>query len=258
MIGKMERPDLAVGLFGNWQETMIWSCLQGVMGRIYAAPAPSPASAMAVLGDFCFFAGQPNSELVRFYVDDHPLSFVIMVPQNQDWAALIEETYGDKARKIVRYATKKERNVFDSAALKRIVKSLPAGHALHRIDENLYQQCKRTAWCRDFVAQYPTYADYQALGMGWVICKDGCIVSGASSYSSYRGGIEIEIDTHRNFRRRGLALVCGARLILDCLEHNRYPSWDAQNKASLALAQKLGYHFDHEYPVYEIYGVNAQ
>ena len=31
-----------------------------------------------------------------------------------------------------------------------------------------------------------------------------------------------------------------------------YPSWDAQNKASVHLAEKLGYEFSHEYVVYEV------
>lgn len=80
------------------------------------------------------------------------------------------------------------------------------------------------------------------------------MVSGASSYTVYRGGIEIEIDTRIDYRRQGLALACGAKLIMECLKRGLYPSWDAQNPGSVALSQKLGYHFDREYPVYEING----
>ena len=80
--------------------------------------------------------------------------------------------------------------------------------------------------------------------------KDGEIVSGASSYSSYVRGIEIEIDTREDYRRRGLAYICGAKLVLECLGRGWYPSWDAQNQWSVALAEKLGYHFDHEYVTY--------
>ena len=50
----------------------------------------------------------------------------------------------------------------------------------------------------------------------------------ASSYTVYRGGIEIEIDTHPDHRRRGLARACGAALMLECLKRGLY-SWDAQN-----------------------------
>ena len=42
--------------------------------------------------------------------------------------------------------------------------------------------------------------------------------------------------------------------LLRCLEEGLYPSWDAQNKNSLHLAEKLGYEFDHEYTVYEVSG----
>jgi len=76
----------------------------------------------------------------------------------------------------------------------------------------------------------------------------------ASSYSSYKGGIEIQIDTREDCRRKGLATVCGARLILECLSRDLYPSWDAQNQWSVSLAGKLGYRFDHAYIAYEVSG----
>ena len=88
--------------------------------------------------------------------------------------------------------------------------------------------------------------------MGVVILKDGEIVSGASSYSGYIGGIEIEIDTREDYRRKGLAFAAGAGLILECLKRGLYPSWDAQNKWSAALAKKLGYHDSHAYTAYEV------
>ena len=31
---KLEHPEKADLLFGDWQETIIWSCLQGMMGSI--------------------------------------------------------------------------------------------------------------------------------------------------------------------------------------------------------------------------------
>ena len=68
----------------------------------------------------------------------------------------------------------------------------------------------------------------------------------------YDGGIEIQVGTKPEFRRQGLALACSAQLILACLSRGLYPSWDAQNKASVILAERLGYHFDFEYVAYEV------
>ena len=63
---------------------------------------------------------------------------------------------------------------------------------------------------------------------------------------------EIQIDTKEEYRRKGLALICGAKLIIECLNKELYPSWDAQNMESVKLSEKLGYHFDKEYTAYEI------
>ena len=103
------------------------------------------------------------------------------------------------------------------------------------------------------MSQFSDYENYRNLGIGAVICKDNIIVSGASSYSRYQEGIEIEIDTKEEYRRKGLAYICGAKLILECLERNLYPSWDAHNKGSVALAEKLGYHYSHTYTAIEIW-----
>ncbi len=95
--------------------------------------------------------------------------------------------------------------------------------------------------------------DFLERGLGIVALKDGQLAAGASSYSRYREGIEIEVDTRQDQRRLGLATACCARLILECLNRGLYPSWDAQNRISLHLAEMLGYEFSHEYPAYEVY-----
>jgi predicted GNAT family acetyltransferase len=89
-------------------------------------------------------------------------------------------------------------------------------------------------------------------GIGYVILQNDEIISGASSYTYCDGRIEITIETREDFRKRGLALACAARLILECLERDIYPRWDAANIASVALAEKLGYRFSRDYGVYSI------
>ena len=40
---KMEQPEYAAKLFAGWEETPIWSCLQGVMGSIYSDHPKQPS-----------------------------------------------------------------------------------------------------------------------------------------------------------------------------------------------------------------------
>ena len=254
MIKKVENTKQVKHIFNNCEDTIVWSCLQGIMGDIYVDDEKNPTSYMAILGDFIFFAGEPKEEIVLYKPNGCKGDFIIMVPTNDSWGECIEQCYKDKAKKICRYATKKESNIFDKKKLEQIVDTLPQDYEIKLIDEDIYYKCREQSWCRDLVSQYKDYNSYNNYGLGVAILKDGEVVSGASSYSRYEGGIEIEIDTNEKYRRKGLAYICGAKLILECLKRNLYPSWDAQNKWSLALAEKLGYHYSHTYNAYEIWG----
>ena len=241
-------------IFAGWNETMIWSCLQGVMGRLYADSEDAPSSAMAILGSFCFLAGRPNMELVSFKPDWCCQDYIIMVPSSREWIPLIGSAYAGRAFPTTRYAFRKDPDAFDREKLAAISEKVEKPFYLRFIDRELFAVCRDQGWCRDFVALYDGYDMYERMGLGVAAMYGGEIVAGASSYSSYRGGIEIEIDTRKDYRRRGLAAACGAKLILECLGRGLYPSWDAANLRSVALAEKLGYVLDREYAAYEICG----
>ena len=233
-------------LFEGWQETLIYSCLQKVMGSIYVIDPDNPVSAFAFVGCFCFFAGEPNVELVKH----KPAGFIIMVPQNNDWAQLIESVYPD-SKKVTRYAIRKDTH-FDINVLKKNLNLLPDGYELREIDEMLYDRCLKNPVTVDFVSAFGSKEKYLKYGRGVVILKDGRIVSGASSYTRYNAGIELEVETIESERRKKLALISCSALILRCLEEGLYPSWDAHDMRSVHLAERFGYEFDHEYTAYEV------
>ncbi|WP_162011375.1 GNAT family N-acetyltransferase [Streptococcus sp. S784/96/1] len=247
---RLKNLSLVIPLFQDWEETIIWSCLQGVMGEIFVDNLEYPHSALAKLGkqaSFGFLAGKPNLDLIEECRGED----IILVPQHQGWSDLIEMTYRAKAHAFTRYATKKDTR-FDREKLEEFMTNLPEGFELQWIDEQLYKVCLTEGWSQDLVANYDDYQHYSQLGLGVIALYQGKLVAGASSYSTYENGIEIEIDTHPGFRRKGLAKVVAAKLILTCLDRNLYPSWDAHTKISLDLAEKLGYEFSHEYRAYEI------
>lgn len=276
---KIENTQKARELFAGIQETLIWSCLEGTMGSIYAEEAENPRSAMAMLGDFCFFAGQPEEALAAYKPPECKRDFMIMVPADVQWGSLIEAVYRDRARKVTRFATKKQPGIFRPEKLRQLAENLPEGYELQQIGKEIYDFARQSDWAADWVSQFPDYESYEKNGLGIAAVKDGVPVSGASSYSFYRegigleeeqapnahwcstagksmvcGGIEIEVDTHPAYRRKGLAAACAAGLILECGRRGLYPSWDAQNPYSLALARKLGYEYDYDYTAYEITG----
>lgn len=244
-----EQPSQIVALFGDWPETIIWSCLEGTMGEIHVDNSQPPQSALALYGQqsfFAFLAGKPNAALLRKCEGKD----IILVPQDQDWLNLIESSYGHQVQGFTRYATKKDTR-FDQEYLQSLVASLPEGFELKSIDRTLYDVCLAEIWSRDLVGNYVDFGQFFELGLGHVILHNGQVVSGASSYASYSGGIEIEVDTREDYRGLGLARACAAKLILTCLERGLYPSWDAHTLTSLKLAEKLGYKLDRPYQAYE-------
>ena len=91
MIFELKQTKKAAELFEGWEETLIWSCLQGVMGSLYVDSLEKPASAMALIGDFCFLAGKPDKEIVWYKPRHGWRDFMIIVPQSRLWENLIEE-----------------------------------------------------------------------------------------------------------------------------------------------------------------------
>lgn len=238
-------------LFVNYGKAFIQSYFQGYTGNGYTDNLDNPQSAVIVVGEFYFFAGNANQHLISFRPFHYISDYAIMVPPNQQWNNLIEQIYGKRAQRFTRYAFEINTK-FDIDKLEQIVMQLPKQYQLKMIDQKLYDEIVLSDWCRDLCINFKSYNEFKRLGIGVVLLKNDMIVAGASSYVAYKEGIEIEIDTIESERHKGLALVCGAKLILACLSRNIYPNWDAHNHASLNLALKLGYRLDKSYAAYII------
>lgn len=214
MITRLENPADAAELFESFHDTMVLSCLSGMMGDVYAVAEWPLCSAAAVLGDFSFFAGQPSEELLRFQPAGQP--YCLLTPQNDMWAAEIRRVFGKAVSPRTRYAFFRDASGFVPKKLREMAALLPEGVVLSPIDDALYVRCLSEEWARDFVSNYESPEAFARMGVGFLALR-----------------------------------ACGARLMLECLERGLYPSWDAANKISVHLAETLGYRFREEYIVYQ-------
>ena len=273
-IVKVRNLEKVKSLFGNLENNFLLACLQEIMGEVYSFDCDNPKSAVAVLGDFRIFAGEPDENLLKFDYFDYKKDeskydmcdckrsdMEIIIPQNYKWTELIRSTFVESfegtldLKEIKRYSTFEDMSQFDLDKLNDIKNSIKEGFEILDIDEEIYKRCLENEWSKDLVGIYKNYEDYSKKGIGVVLLdrSNNEIVSGASSYCTFEGGIEIEIDTNEQHRRNGYALICGASIILKCLERGIYPSWDTHNKGSIELAKKLGYREKGEYTAFELY-----
>lgn len=247
---KVTETKEAEALFAGWPETVIWSALDGTMGDIYTNEKRTVAA--AVLGDFAFIASPAmDKDAVQGFLRGlklHTTHDLILIAQNEALFVMCKALLGE-VKIGTRYAVKKERDVFEPEKLREFVKALPGGYMLSGMTPEIWAEIQeKKDWMWDFISNFPDYDTFMEKALGIFALKDGEIVCGASSYSAFKGGIEIEIVTHEAHRRKHLGRACAAQLILNCLERGWYASWDAANTMSVGLAQQLGYHFSHTYP----------
>ena len=155
-------------LFEGWEETMVWSCLQGVMGR--GTVSRGGCAGMIVSQDFTFLAGKPDQTLLE------QAPGPILIPRTPDWEPVIEAFFGERAVKELRYAIKKEPGIFDRARLEGFAAALPEGYALRLIDEAMVPVLLSEEWSRDFCAAFDSPEDC-CRGRGPTACTGAALRS---------------------------------------------------------------------------------
>ncbi|WP_234117590.1 GNAT family N-acetyltransferase [Clostridium hydrogenum] len=238
-------------IFEDMEDTMILSCLQGHMGKAYVDNIKNPTAAEIIVGELVFFAGDPNAEAAAELLNNLPANCFVVV-STDGWKDCIEKIHEGYANKFQRYAFKKDKKYLNYNHIKSLISMLPEGYELKKVDKDIAYDKSFHELSEDFTAQFDSIEDYLNRGVGFCILHEGKVVCGASSYSVYDSGIEIQIDTDPKYRRKGLATVAAAALILHCLDRGIYPSWDAANLTSVHLAEKLGYVMDGPYDTYHI------
>lgn len=236
-------------MFKDMDDTMLLSYLQGYMGTAWVNDPVYPTAAQIIVGVFVFYAGDPEAAGVEELLDNLPPDSIVIVHSDQ-WKSRVENAHQGSMEKFQRYAFKKNPKYLDINHIHAFLATLPEGYELRKIDEKLANDPSLQQVSEDFTKQFDSIDNYINKGIGYCIIHNGIIVCGASSYSIYNDGIEIEIDTHPEHRRKGLATVAVSALIIDCLERGKYPNWDAANTNSVALAEKLGYVLDKPYDAY--------
>ena len=242
-------------LFEGMQDTMILTGLKGHMGSAWVNDPINPTAAQIIVGVFVIYAGNPYAEGAEELLKNLREESIVIV-NTDDWKSRIEFIHKESIEKFQRYAFKKDIEILDRNHIQGFLSKLPKGYELRKIDAALAYQPSLQQVSKDFTEQFGSIDNYIRKGVGYCILHNGQIVCGASSYSVYDDGIEIEIDTHPDHRRKGLATVAAAALILECLDKGVYPSWDAANLDSVALAQKLGYVLEEAYDAYYIRNKN--
>ncbi|MBB4822984.1 GNAT superfamily N-acetyltransferase [Sporosarcina luteola] len=240
-----------VAMFEGFESTIVLSYLQGHMGTAWVDNLENPTVAQITVGIFVFYAGDSTKKEAEELLWNLP-EFTLAIVDSAEWKKRIESVHHGAIEKFQRYRFEKNIEHFSREHLLNVLSSLPDGFEIKNVNKVIASEPSFQQLSEDFVSQFNTLDDFIERGIGYAILHDGLVVSAGTSFSIYDEGIEIEIATDPQYRRKGLAAITASALILHCLECGKYPSWDGANPESVKLAKKLGYVFKEPYDTYFI------
>ncbi len=236
-------------------EVLVRGAMEGTMGHVWVPGLENASFCLIVAGDFAYLLGLPpkgagaldlKAQIYRCS------SGCCLYPQNDQWRQWLEDEFAGQLRTVVRYALRQESGGFDRELLNSYVKSIPQGMRIRRIDERLYRLALKEEWSQDLCASFEDYKHFQTHGFGYGAMKGHRLAAGCLAYGASEGMMKVQVKTRKEYRRQGLALACSAAFVLECLEKDITPNWEATNQQSAELALKLGYVHEKEYQVYQL------
>ncbi|MCA9892728.1 MAG: GNAT family N-acetyltransferase [Anaerolineae bacterium] len=225
--------------------------LDGCMGRALADSAcPKFAVLELPAADVVILGGDLNQPAATDYLRNLS-KFTMLFANAPDFEKVTKHIHRGKWVAFERFAFSTDHLSWDK--MRQFQADLPDGFHVKKLDVDLARQLAQdeaNEYANHHGINFDSPEDFVARGGAYCICEAHTIACVASSFAVCAHGIEIQIDTHPDYRRRGLGTVAAAYLIAHCLENDLEPGWDAATEVSAELAKKLGYTPQATYQMY--------
>ncbi|MEW4370617.1 GNAT family N-acetyltransferase [Paenibacillus kandeliae] len=188
-------------------------------------------------------SGKPDREFLRrkfeqsWQYDMHNGKKFLLFSSDADWDECIEAV-----TPIPLTALRRIPFYYQQTDTQRSMPSLPVGYSLEKINAAVIQ--KSSAYDENYIKTYwGSVENYLQHGFGYAIWYEEEPVCACISIIANDICAEIDIETHKDHRGKGLAQIVAHAFIQECIRRGLYPRWDclADNDASRKLALKLGF-----------------
>lgn len=202
------------------------------------------------IGNFLYLAGELNSRFWEDFIRQYGLDYKIIISEDTKWQDFMRRQVG--LISFTRYSFKDKAN-FQVEFLNDLVSQLEKGYNIVPIDNHIYNCLSEDEWSQDLQGDFESYQNFTLKGgFGFVIVKNKELIAGISSGLVYQGAVEVEVATRPNEQGNGFAKKLGATMILESLNRDTFPLWDAHNVASKKVAEFLGYELVGPYEAFEL------
>ena len=250
---RANRIKLARAFKNNKRVDLSIECaIEGQMGKAFADDARNPTVFEIELGHFfCYFAGNAASAAGTEMIKGLP-SYRMLLPSSPGWMDIAQEIHGDKLVRHTRYSFSSGNLSMEH--LERLLADSPFRDRLVRMDAAIAGQLSNSPESVFEISDFEPAEDFVERGIGYCLMDGDALMGVAYSSLVCSRGIEVSIFVMPEHRRKGVATCLASALVKWCLENNTDPHWDAANRESCGLAEKLGYVPTETYDAYVLRG----
>ena len=257
---RREQFSLISPLLGEYKEhPVVNAVIEGnASGRIFGDYPTNPGSAFVLTNaGFSYLAGSPQNDnfnrglkellendlFPEIRESDDPT--LIFYPLTEGWGQTIQTILRDHQpiRIFRRQFTFNPKKFWQQALQNKLV---PTGLQLCAINQALLERTETDMF------PWESPQAFVEKGFGFWLMAGEEIISECSSAFIGKGAVEINVYTHEEYQRQGLATIVASALIEECLARGLRPNWECwwENEPSVALALKLGFEFAIDHAVY--------
>jgi GNAT superfamily N-acetyltransferase len=212
--------------------------IEGQMGKAFVDDLENPAAFCIQVGPFWYLAGNARSSGGHQMIKDLP-DYRLLMPSEGEWIEVAKEIHGARLAPFPRFSFSSENLSLEH--LNTLLDDSPHKDAIRRIDKTILTQITGEPDSVVDITDFDSAEDFLKRGVGFYLMDSKSVAGVAYSSLVYSKGIEVSIFVFPEHRRKGMATALGCKLLKWSLEHDMDPHWDAANKESCQLAEKLGY-----------------
>lgn len=172
----------------------------------------------------------------------------LLMPSPPVWTDVAQEIFGDALHPVARFSFSSQQISADH--LTHLLTRSKLRERVVPIDAEIARQAIGQPDSMLDLADFDSAADFVERGFGYTVLDGSKMMGVAYSSLVCSHGIEVSVFVDEAYRQRGVATALCSRLLLDCLKLGLRPNWDAANRESVRLAEKLGYLYRATYDAY--------
>jgi len=126
---------------------------------------------------------------------------------------------------------------------------IPSGYHMQKIDEELASQIEGFDY---YIKMFGGFKQAIQNMIGYCLMHGETIVCEVEAAPLTRGVAEMSVDTHEDYRQKGLGTITSAHVIRECEAQGYRVFWGTsqKNAASVALARRLGFQTERTFTVF--------